>query len=155
MSDDCVATVRAEKGRIRRKHHRLWALSEVMKLIDGVSSYGVGRWTDIKRLFFSSSIYRTSVDLKDKWRNLLRASGMQYQSKIKVERRRKHVSSLPIPQSVLKRVRELAVIHPYPRERKSRLSNAASTTPITTSDSRNKDISRSGRILHKKIKLES
>ncbi|KAK8952518.1 hypothetical protein KSP39_PZI004832 [Platanthera zijinensis] len=58
----------------RRKHHRQWMLSEVVKLVDGVSHYGVGRWTEIKRLLFSSSAHRTAVDLKDKWRNLLRAS---------------------------------------------------------------------------------
>lgn len=48
----------------RRKHHRQWTLTEVMKLIEGVSQHGVGRWTEIKRHFFSSSNYRTSVDLK-------------------------------------------------------------------------------------------
>lgn len=64
MSDDSVTRTRSGKGVTRRKHHRLWTLSEVMKLIDGVSQYGVGRWTEIKRLLFSSSAYRTSVDLK-------------------------------------------------------------------------------------------
>lgn len=48
----------------RRKHHRQWTLSEVVKLVDGVSQHGVGRWTEIKRLFFSTSAYRTAVDLK-------------------------------------------------------------------------------------------
>lgn len=48
----------------RRKHHRQWTHSEVAKLVDGVSQYGVGRWTEIKRLFFSTSSYRTAVDLK-------------------------------------------------------------------------------------------
>lgn len=64
MSDDCVTKMRTGKAGIRRKHHRLWTLSEVMKLIEGVSQHGVGRWTDIKRLLFSSSGHRTSVDLK-------------------------------------------------------------------------------------------
>ncbi|KAL8516652.1 hypothetical protein ACS0TY_015056 [Phlomoides rotata] len=61
----------------KRKHHRLWTIAEVNSLIDGVSEHGVGRWSRIKKLFFSSSAHRTSVDLKDKWRNLLKACGMQ------------------------------------------------------------------------------
>lgn len=62
--DDSVTRITTQKCRSRRKHHMLWTLSEVMKLIDGVSQYGVGRWTEIKRLLFSSSNHRTSVDLK-------------------------------------------------------------------------------------------
>ncbi|KAA8516557.1 hypothetical protein F0562_016937 [Nyssa sinensis] len=83
--DDFVRTIRYKKGGNQRKHHRLWTLSEVKKLIDGVSQYGVGRWTDIKRLLFSSSAHRTPVDLKDKWRNLLRASCVQKTNKSEVE----------------------------------------------------------------------
>lgn len=49
---------------IRRKHHRAWTLSEVVKLVEGVSKFGVGKWSEIKRLSFSSYAYRTSVDLK-------------------------------------------------------------------------------------------
>lgn len=52
----------------RRKHHILWTTAEVKNLIDGVSEYGVGRWSRIKKLFFSSSAHRTSVDLKVKIR---------------------------------------------------------------------------------------
>lgn len=79
----------------------MWTLTEVMNLVDGISEYGVGRWTDIKRLLFAASAYRTPIDLRvqgnslpikvlslfsnidlcsllcllqDKWRNLLRAS---------------------------------------------------------------------------------
>ena len=62
--DDCVTRVNTQKGRSRRKHHMLWTLSEVMKLIEGISRYGVGRWTEIKRVLFSTSTHRTSVDLK-------------------------------------------------------------------------------------------
>ncbi|XXG84845.1 hypothetical protein AAC387_Pa11g0065 [Persea americana] len=149
MSDDCATPVRTGKSGIRRKHHRLWTLAEVMKLIEGVSQHGVGRWTDIKRLLFSSSGHRTSVDLKDKWRNLLRASCVQMQNKKEVERRRKH-ASLPIPPTVLRRVRELAVIYPYPRERKPRPPPAAvATTPVTGTGS-DTSMSRSGRILHRR-----
>ncbi|EFJ16592.1 hypothetical protein SELMODRAFT_69727, partial [Selaginella moellendorffii] len=62
------------KSGSRRKHHRPWTLREVMALVDGVSRCGTGKWADIKRLAFSAIAYRTPVDLKDKWRNLLRAS---------------------------------------------------------------------------------
>lgn len=63
-SDDNVVTVPTGKGGVRRKHHRAWTLSEVMKLVEGVSRYGAGRWSEIKRLAFASYSYRTSVDLK-------------------------------------------------------------------------------------------
>ncbi|XP_026663255.2 uncharacterized protein LOC103714543 isoform X2 [Phoenix dactylifera] len=148
LSDDCATATRNEKSGIRRKHHRLWTLSEVMKLVEGVSRYGVGRWTEIKRLLFSSSAYRTSVDLKDKWRNLLRASGAQLHNRNQVELQKKHMS-LPIPQSVLRRVKELSIIHPYPRERKSR-PPLVSSSPVSAC-SNGISISRSGRIVHKQI----
>lgn len=63
-SDDNVVTVPTAKGGRRRKHHRAWTLSEVMKLVEGVSKCGPGRWSEIKRLAFASYSYRTSVDLK-------------------------------------------------------------------------------------------
>jgi hypothetical protein len=42
----------------------MWTPSEVIKLVDGISEYGVGRWTDIKRLLFATSAYRTPIDLR-------------------------------------------------------------------------------------------
>ncbi|KAH1048237.1 hypothetical protein J1N35_039021 [Gossypium stocksii] len=105
-SDDNVVTVPTAKGGIRRKHHRAWTLSEVMKLVEGVSKYGAGRWSEIKRLAFASYSYRTSVDLKDKWRNLLKASFAQTPTD-KGANSRKH-PSMPIPAPILLRVRELA-----------------------------------------------
>lgn len=63
-SDDDIVTVPTANGGIRRKHHRPWTLSEVVKLVDGVAKYGAGRWSEIKRLAFASYSYRTSVDLK-------------------------------------------------------------------------------------------
>ncbi|XP_047941378.1 uncharacterized protein LOC125188517 isoform X5 [Salvia hispanica] len=89
--DDDVATVPTANGGMRRKHHRPWTLGEVVKLVEGVSKYGAGRWSEIKRLAFSSYSYRTSVDLK-------------------VQNTRKH-ASVPIPTEILSRVRELADIH--------------------------------------------
>ncbi|KAK0595337.1 hypothetical protein LWI29_005708 [Acer saccharum] len=106
-SDENVVTVPTGKGGIRRKHHRAWTLSEVMKLVEGVSRYGAGRWSEIKRLAFASYSYRTSVDLKDKWRNLLKASLAQTPQDKKINSR-KHASAMPIPAAILLRVRELA-----------------------------------------------
>ena len=63
-SDDSIETFRQKKNSSRRKNHRQWTLSEITKLIEGVSKCGVGKWTDIKRLSFANSTYRTSVDLK-------------------------------------------------------------------------------------------
>lgn len=63
-SKDNIVTVPTAKGGIRRKHHRAWTLAEVMRLVEGVSRYGAGRWSEIKRLAFASYSYRTSVDLK-------------------------------------------------------------------------------------------
>ncbi|KAK1308714.1 Telomere repeat-binding protein 4 [Acorus calamus] len=144
-SDDSSSTKR-RKGSIRRKHHRLWNISEVMNLIEGVSRYGVGRWTEIKRLLFSTS-HRTSVDLKDKWRNLLRASGAYMTSKKKVKREQKHMN-LPLPPAAVCRIRELAIIHPYPRERKSKLPLRVTGTPPSATR-HDTIISRSRRIASK------
>ncbi|XP_061981888.1 uncharacterized protein LOC133701804 isoform X2 [Populus nigra] len=104
-SDDNVVTVPTPKGGIRRKHHRAWTLSEVMKLVEGVSRYGAGRWSEIKRLAFASSSYRTSVDLKDKWRNLLKASLAPQDNGMNS---RKSTGAMPIPAPILLKVRELA-----------------------------------------------
>lgn len=112
--DDTLTDESSEEASGRRKHHRLWTISEVRKLIEGVSQYGVGRWSRIKKLFFAASAHRTSVDLKvkflslpspymsydtivacqfvqDKWRNLLKASGMQEQRSQQVM----HISIYP------------------------------------------------------------
>ncbi|XP_015865905.2 uncharacterized protein LOC107403503 isoform X3 [Ziziphus jujuba] len=108
-SDDNLATVPTAKGGMRRKHHRAWTLVEVMKLVEGVSKCGAGRWSEIKRLAFASYSYRTSVDLKDKWRNLLKASLAQTPPDDGINSR-KH-ASVPIPAPILLRVRELAEMH--------------------------------------------
>ncbi|KAE8696375.1 subtilisin-like protease isoform 1 [Hibiscus syriacus] len=122
-SDDNVVTVPTAKGGTRRKHHRAWTLSEVMKLVEGVSKYGAGRWSEIKRLAFASYSYRTSVDLKDKWRNLLKASFAQTPMD-KGANPRKH-PLMPIPAPILLRVRELAEMQaqaPSPNLSASKLS---------------------------------
>ncbi|XP_020600267.1 uncharacterized protein LOC110039515 isoform X2 [Phalaenopsis equestris] len=111
-----------------RKHNRQWTLSEVVRLVDGVSQHGVGRWTEIKRLFFSTSAYRTAVDLKDKWRNLLRASVAGPTNRNLVESQKKQASAA-VPQSILQRVRDLSIIYPYPRSRKPRITALPNIIP--------------------------
>ena len=56
----------------RRKQHNPWSIEETRMLIKGVSICGEGHWADIKRLEFTELASRSPVDLKDKWRNLLR-----------------------------------------------------------------------------------
>lgn len=63
-SVDEYFTPKSSRGQDRRQHQRMWTLSEVVNLVDGISEYGVGRWTDIKRCLFSSSSYRTPIDLR-------------------------------------------------------------------------------------------
>ncbi|KAI4330697.1 hypothetical protein MLD38_028957 [Melastoma candidum] len=98
--------VAKSRGRIWRKHHRAWTLSEVLKLVEGVSRYGAGRWSEIKRLSFAPNTYRTSVDLKDKWRNLLKACYAPAPADNRMNARKP--TSTPIPESILLRVRQLA-----------------------------------------------
>ncbi|KAI3943670.1 hypothetical protein MKW92_026163 [Papaver armeniacum] len=128
-SDDCT-TVSTRKDPSRRKNHTVWTLSEVMKLIEGVSEHGVGRWTEIKWLLFPSSAHRTAVDLKDKWRNLLKASGGKLKNKRKDYIGKK--GSQPIPESALKRVKELSIIHPYPRPCQSKHTSSRTSKLVNT-----------------------
>lgn len=74
--DDSPTVESSEDVSGRRKHHRLWTIAEVKKLIDGVSDHGVGRWSRIKKVFFSASAHRTSVDLKVKSSSILLCSAI-------------------------------------------------------------------------------
>ena len=40
----------------------------------GVERCGGGKWADIKKLGFAAIAGRSAVDLKDKWRNLMRVA---------------------------------------------------------------------------------
>ncbi|CAL5207245.1 unnamed protein product [Lathyrus oleraceus] len=106
----------------RRKHQRMWTTAEVTKLVDGISEYGVGRWTDIQRFLFSASGYRTPTDIRDKWRNLLRASSAQKFIQKEGEENDK-ITPRSLPVSLASRVLELAKIHPYPKRRNSKRSS--------------------------------
>lgn len=127
-----IATVPTANGGTRRKHHRPWTLREVMTLVEGVARCGGGKWADIKKLAFSNVGYRTAVDLKDKWRNLLRASRAQLHPAKQGERKKQFTAAIPAP--ILARVRELAA-----------LQNQISPTTETGSST-----SRSGRTVHRK-----
>ncbi|KAK4769028.1 hypothetical protein SAY86_027178 [Trapa natans] len=105
----------------RRKNQRMWTVQEVIKLVDGICQLGVGHWSDIKRLSFASSTYRTPIDLRNKWRNLLRASRAEKLEKGEAEHKEKSAVR-PLPRSLLRRVRELEAVHPYPRKTKTRCS---------------------------------
>ncbi|KAL1545834.1 hypothetical protein AAHA92_22513 [Salvia divinorum] len=136
--DDSPTVESPEEVSGRRKHHRLWTIAEVKKLIDGVAEYGVGRWSKIKKNYFPASAHRTSVDLKDKWRNLLKASGLQGQHNENGEKKR-NVAWRPLPKSILRRVCELAAMHPYPKGAKMKISHirhvsSDKSTDITLSD---------------------
>ncbi|XP_076893398.1 uncharacterized protein LOC143545373 [Bidens hawaiensis] len=120
--DDSEMMTRTVTGGNPRKLHRVWTVTEVKKLIDGVSLFGVGKWTHIKKSLFSSSDHRTSVDLKDKWRNLLKASAPK-ESRIEDGRKRSQ-SWRPLPKTILCRVRELALIYPYQQEKSAKISKS-------------------------------
>ncbi|XVF07886.1 hypothetical protein REPUB_Repub06bG0177700 [Reevesia pubescens] len=125
--DERKRTKRSKVACDRRKHQRMWTLAEVIKLADGIAQYGVGRWTDIKRLLFASSAYRTPVDLRDKWRNLLRSSSAHKHNRREVDDNLKHAVR-PLPKPVVCRIRELATIHPYPKVRSPKLSSVGYVT---------------------------
>ncbi|GJR11994.1 putative transcription factor MYB-related family protein [Tanacetum coccineum] len=117
--DDSETLMRSVASGNLRKHHKVWSVSEVKKLIDGVAQFGVGKWTHIKKLLFASSVHRTSVDLKDKWRNLLKASQALKGDSIQ-DLHKRNQPWRPLPKPILCRVIELASAYPYPRENKSK-----------------------------------
>ncbi|DBB13322.1 TPA: mitogen-activated protein kinase tyrosine protein phosphatase sdp1, variant 2 [Trebouxia sp. C0006] len=61
-------------GNRRCKHHNPWTLEETLTLIRGVEDCGGGKWADIKKRKYKSIENRSAVDLKDKWRNLMRVA---------------------------------------------------------------------------------
>ncbi|CAL1399283.1 unnamed protein product [Linum trigynum] len=117
--DDFKEKHRSKRCSVRRKNHTMWTTEEVRKLVDGVAQLGTGRWTDIKKLQFPSSSHRTPMDLRDKWRNLLRTACAEHD--LKHKRRNKGVGEEKkagiggVTEPLLLRVSELASIHPYPR----------------------------------------
>ncbi|PUZ38875.1 hypothetical protein GQ55_9G230800 [Panicum hallii var. hallii] len=93
---------------ITRKNNSRWTGKEVELLVQGVSKFGVGRWSEMKKKYFETSV-RTSVNLKDKWRNLLRA----YQENVQ------KYTLLDLEPPLVEQIRKLAAKHPYPKQRHS------------------------------------
>jgi hypothetical protein len=58
-----VATIPIANGGTRKKHHYPWTIHEVMTLVEGVADCGAGKWTNIKKLAFSSIGYKATIDL--------------------------------------------------------------------------------------------
>jgi hypothetical protein len=50
------------------------SIEETEALVVGVERCGGGKWADIKKLGFGVIAGRSAVDLKDKWRNLMRVA---------------------------------------------------------------------------------
>ncbi|CAD6212784.1 unnamed protein product [Miscanthus lutarioriparius] len=97
---------RVSREYTRRKNNSRWTAKEVEILVQGVSKFGVGRWALLKQQFFKTSI-RTSVNLKDKWRNLLKA----YQGNSQ------KTTQLYLEPSLVEQIRKLAAKQPYPNKR--------------------------------------
>ena len=116
----------------RAKHHNPWALEEAEALVEGVARCGGGRWADIKKLGFAAIEHRTAVDLKDKWRNLLRIALLPAAPGAKVaaaEKRRE------IPGALLDRVRHLAATQGKTRLPDGRLPRGRAPKVMTPDDS--------------------
>jgi Myb-like DNA-binding domain len=60
--------VRARAVAVRR------TLEETKSLVKGVEICGGGKWAEIKKLGDKTIQKRSAVDLKDKWRNLMRVA---------------------------------------------------------------------------------
>ncbi|KAL6650349.1 hypothetical protein ACP70R_009274 [Stipagrostis hirtigluma subsp. patula] len=56
-----------------RRNNDHWTSDEVRKLVKGVLELGVGRWTRVMSDYFPSTSIRTPTNLKDKWKNLVKA----------------------------------------------------------------------------------
>ncbi|KAG2332620.1 hypothetical protein Bca52824_003800 [Brassica carinata] len=109
--DDISLTIKSKSRSDRRKHQRMWTIDEVVKLLDGISHFGLGKWTDIKNFFFHSASHRTPVDIRDKWRNLLKASYSNKHNGDEEGEEKRRSAARTIPKDILHRVRELASLH--------------------------------------------
>merc|ERR1711916_210050 len=64
----------SNKIKFDRRMRQTWTEEETESLVEGVKKHGAGHWSDIvsdSKLTFSPK--RTNVDLKDKWKNLLKS----------------------------------------------------------------------------------
>ncbi|CAO2824279.1 unnamed protein product [Amaranthus hypochondriacus] len=88
----------------RRKNSKPWTLDEVVALVNGMSQFGTGQWTSVKRAFFSSS-NRTATDIRDKWRNLVKTNSRSLRPR--KDDHNKSGSQL-LPKTLIERVKEIA-----------------------------------------------
>jgi len=99
----------AGAGKPKSKQHNPWSAEEAAALVEGVARCGGGKWAEIKKLGFSAIWGRTAVDLKDKWRNLVRIASLPKaepaESPRAIDRRRE------LPAELLERVRFLMELH--------------------------------------------
>lgn len=65
-----VSPLQVADNKARRRRARKWSSAEEEKLRQGVKQFGSGSWKDI--LLHNPDVFigRTTVDLKDKWRNM-------------------------------------------------------------------------------------
>lgn len=111
----------------RCKHHNPWTLEETLTLIRGVEDCGGGKWADIKKRKYKSIENRSAVDLKDKWRNLMRVAVLPAAAlRTKCAKRRE------LPLDLLVKVRTLNTMH----SKAKASSNAAHSDSAGRSKSR-------------------
>tara|TARA_B100000482_G_scaffold154967_1_gene116868 strand:+ start:605 stop:2449 length:1845 start_codon:yes stop_codon:yes gene_type:complete len=107
----------------RQKVHRPWSLVEVKALVAGVKRCGRGQWADIKSLsdekISGALLQRSAVDLKDKWRNVMRTalSPVLYKKREATE----------IPENMLEDIRSLATA----KEKETLATNNAMEAKLT------------------------
>uniref|UniRef100_A0ACD5YBD0 Uncharacterized protein n=1 Tax=Avena sativa TaxID=4498 RepID=A0ACD5YBD0_AVESA len=97
-----------------RRNNKHWTLKEVTRLVDGVEEYGVGRWSNLKKKQFSTSARsarptRTAENIKDKWRNLLKAYNRDAKGRF----------LMPLDKMLIEWIQKLAIVHPYPKSRRT------------------------------------
>ena len=56
------------------KHRKVWSQEEMEDFYDAVKVFGVGKWAEIRDHLGTS---RSSVQLKDKWRTMLKRGDVQ------------------------------------------------------------------------------
>ncbi|KAJ1254817.1 hypothetical protein BS78_01G222300 [Paspalum vaginatum] len=125
------------KKYISRKNNDHWTQDEVRNLVNGVSLYGVGYWRYVKEEYFSTSI-RTTVHLKDKWKNLLEAC-----------KKKNGRMLVPLEPSLVEQILEIDDKDPYPKKRK-REPQLPSALPVqwTQEKGRTKRLSKSKWHMH-------
>lgn len=67
-----VSPLQVAENKARRRRARRWSSVEEETLRNGVEQFGSGNWKDILMHNPDVFIGRTPVDLKDKWRNMMR-----------------------------------------------------------------------------------